>query len=342
MKDFKKMVDAAHKNDMYVLLDWVANHTSFDHVWMKKHKAYYTTDAAGKIIPPVADWSDVADLNYDNKEMRRKMIEDMKFWLTEANIDGFRCDVAMMIPNDFWVECFAELRKVKPDVFLLCEAEGPEFITAGFHMVYGWERHHMMNKIAKGSATAGTLDSLIKHDLASYPEGSYVMNFTSNHDENSWNGSEFERMGDAAQTMAVLAATIPGMLLIYSGQEVALSKRLRFFDKDTITWNQNANYTQFYQTLTQLKKNNPALWNGSYGGTYRNIETGDADVYGFVRENGDNKILVLINTVDGVQKVTIQNEAGTYKEAFSGKKVKIKTTYAVEMKPLGFAVLVLK
>lgn len=341
MKDFKKMVDAAHKNDMYVILDWVANHTSFDHVWMKKHKEYYTTDAAGKIIPPVADWSDVADLNYDNKEMRKEMIEDMKYWIKEGNIDGFRCDVAMMVPDDFWVECFTELKKIKPDIFLLCEAEGPQFIQDGFNMVYGWETHHIMNKIAKGENTPDDINTQIEKDLAEYPAGSYIMQFTSNHDENSWNGSEFERMGDAAQTMAVLAATIPGMFLIYSGQEVAYNKRLKFFDKDTIIWNRNLDYTTFYETLNTLKKQHPALWNGSYGGSYRRIETGNKTVLGFVREKDDDKILVLINTVNGVQKVVLENEAGKYLEAFSGQKIKMKTKYAVEMKPLGYAVLVL-
>lgn len=342
MKDFKNMVNTAHKNKMYVILDWVANHTSFDHVWMKKHRDFYTTDASGKIIPPVADWSDVADLNYASAEMRKEMIDAMKFWITEGNVDGFRCDVAMMVPDDFWVECFAELRKIKPDIFLLCEAEGPQFIQDGFQMVYGWETHHLLNKIAKGEKTADDVHAQIEKDLAAYPAGSYIMQFTSNHDENSWNGSEFERMGDAAQTMAVLAATIPGMLLIYSGQEVALSKRLKFFDKDTIPWNRNLSYTEFYKTLNTLKKENPALWNGNYGGSYRRIDTGDADVFGFVREKEDNKILVLINTVNGVQKAVVEKEAGKYKEIFSGKKIKMKDTYAVEMKPLGFAVLVMK
>ncbi|MFN0276271.1 MAG: alpha-amylase family glycosyl hydrolase [Chitinophagales bacterium] len=342
MKEFKKLVDEAHKNGMYVILDWVANHSSFDNVWMKKNKDFYTTGADGKIIPPVADWSDVADFNYDNMEMRRQMIEAMKFWLKETGVDGFRCDVAMMVPDDFWKDCFTELKAMKPDIFLLAEAEGKQFIEMGFHMVYGWKAHHLLNKIAQGKTTVNKLDSLIQHDITTYPAGSYWMNFTSNHDENSWNGSEFERMGDAAQTMAVIAATIPGMLLIYSGQEVALNRRLKFFDKDSITWNQNLDYTEFYQKLSTLKKENPALWNGSYGGTYKRIETGDADVFGFVREKDGNKILVLINTVDGVQKVEIKNEPGKYVETFSGKKVKMKEKFAVEMKPLGFAVMVMK
>lgn len=137
---------------------------------------------------------------------------------------------------------------------MLVEGEGPNFIKDGFHMTYGWENHHAMNKIAQGKQQPELLDSLIIKDLARYPAGSYFMNFTSNHDENSWNGTEFERMGDAAKTFAVAAATIPGMFLIYSGQEVALDRRLKFFDKDSINWVDNRNYTPFYTTLIEAKK----------------------------------------------------------------------------------------
>lgn len=341
MKDFKKLVDVAHKHGMHVILDWVGNHTSYDHVWMKKNKDYYTTDASGKIIPPVADWSDVADLNYDNAQMRKAMTEDMKFWIKEADVDGFRCDVAMMIPDDFWKTCFAELRSMKPDIFLLAEAEGRPFHEDGFNMTYAWNLHAAMNQVAQGKAKPSKLDSLIQSDLTTYSPNDYRMRFTSNHDENSWNGSEFERMGNAAQTFAVFAATIPGMHLIYSGQEVAMNKRLRFFDKDTILWDKNANYTTFYQVLTKLKTEHSALWNANYGGSYRRLDTGNENIFGFVREKDGDKILVLLNMQNHDEKVVVQNEAGKYKEAFTGKKIKMKDKYAVEMKPWGYAVLVL-
>ncbi|MFI5171224.1 MAG: alpha-amylase family glycosyl hydrolase [Chitinophagales bacterium] len=339
MKDFKKLVDEAHKKDMYVILDWVANHTSWDHVWMKEHFDYYTTDKDGKVIPPVADWSDVADLNYDNRQMRMAMINAMKFWITETNIDGFRCDVGMMVPDDFWKEAFTELRKVKPDIFLLAEAEGKQFHDDGFNMTYGWERHHAMNQIAKGNRKPAYLDSLIKSDLKTYPSGSYFMNFTSNHDENSWNGTEFERMGDAAKTFAVLSATIPGMLLIYSGQEVGMNKRLRFFDKDTINWLDDRNFTPLYKRLIEIKKENPALWNGEYGGNYARVDCNNENVYAYIREKNNNKVLVIMNLSNQPQTIKFNSQMGKYTSAFGGTQ-KIKENKKMELGPWQYFVLI--
>ena len=340
LKDFKKLVDEAHKRDIHVILDWVANHTSWDHVWMKKHPDFYTTDKSGKVIPPVADWSDVADLNYDNKAMRAAMIEDMKYWITEADVDGFRCDVAMMVPDDFWKEALTELRKIKPDIFLLAEAEGPQLHTDGFNMTYAWNKHHVMNEIAKGTMTADTMDVAIQKDLKNYTADSYFMNFTSNHDENSWNGTEFERMGNGAKTFAVMAATIPGMLLMYSGQEVALDRRLKFFDKDSITWVDNKNYTQFYTTLIQLKEDNPALWNGSYGGAYTRVATQHDKIYCYTRTLGDNKVMVILNLSSDAHDAVFSTDGGKYKNYFTGKKQKIKTGKKVTIPAWGYVVLV--
>ncbi len=340
LKDFKKLVDEAHKRDMHVILDWVANHTSWDHVWMKKHPDFYTTDKSGKVIPPVADWSDVADLNYDNKAMRAAMIADMKYWITEADVDGFRCDVAMMVPDDFWKEAFTELRKIKPDIFLLAEAEGPQFHTDGFNMTYAWNKHHIMNEIAKGTMSADTMDLAIQKDLKNYTADSYFMNFTSNHDENSWNGTEFERMGNGAKTFAVMAATMPGMLLMYSGQEVALDHRLKFFDKDSITWVDNKNYTQFYTTLIQLKEDNPALWNGSCGGAYSRVATQHDKIYCYTRTLGDNKVMVILNLSSDAHDAVFSTDGGKYKNYFTGKKQKIKTGKKVTIPAWGYLVLV--
>lgn len=339
MKDFKKVVDEAHKRDMYVILDWVANHTAWDHKWMKDHKDYYTTDKSGNIVAPVPDWSDVADLNYDNMAMRKDMIADMVFWLKEANVDGFRYDMAMMVPDDFWKEAFVELKKIKPDVFLLAEAEGPQFHTLGFSMTYAWEKHHLMKDIAQGKKLAGDMDSLIAKDSKSFPVDAYRMNFTSNHDENSWQGTEFERMGEGAKSFAVMSATIPGMLLIYSGQEVALDRRLKFFDKDSIVWVDNKNFTQFYTTLIELKKNNPALWNGAYGGSYRNVETGHEKVYAYSRELTGNKVLVVLNLSGEAREIKLTTDAGKYMNSFTGKKQKIKAGKKMEIPAWGYIVL---
>lgn len=338
MKDLKKMVEEAHKRDMYVILDWVANHTAWDHKWMKDNKDYYTTDKAGNIVAPDPDWSDVADLNYDNKAMRKDMIADMIFWLKEVNVDGFRYDMAMLVPDDFWKEALIELKLIKPDVFLLAEAEGPEFHAIGFTMTYAWEKHHLMKDIAQGKKPANAMDSLISLDGTKFPAYAYRMNFTSNHDENSWQGTEFERLGDGAKSFAVISATIPGMLLIYSGQEVALNRRLKFFDKDTINWVDDKNYTAFYTTLIKMKKDNPALWNGNYGGNYKGIDCGNKDVYAFVREKDDNKVLVILNLSSIPQEIKFTSESGKYKNVFGGNK-KIKAGKKMELLPWQYMVL---
>ncbi|HNJ90009.1 MAG TPA: alpha-amylase family glycosyl hydrolase [Chitinophagales bacterium] len=342
LKDFKKLVDEAHKLGMYVILDWVGNHTAWDHPWITDHPEYYTTDKNGKIQPPVADWTDVADLNYDNMQLRKAMIHDMAFWVKETNIDGFRCDVAMMIPDAFWQYAFNEMREIKPELFMLCEAEGPQFVKDGFNMVYGWERHHAMNQIAKGKGTVDHLDSLVQKDIASYAPISYYMNFTSNHDENSWNGTEFERMGDGARAFAVLSATLPGMLLIYSGQEVGLDRRLKFFDKDSINWVDDKQFTPFYTKLINIKTQNQALWNGNYGGSYRRVACENSGTYIFAREKDGNKVLVVANLTAEISNIVFANEAGKYIDAMSGKKEKVKATEKMTLKPWEVKVLVKK
>jgi len=231
-EDFQYLVDTAHKNGMVVILDWVANHTAWDHPWVTQHPDYYTHDKDGKMIAPF-DWSDVAELDYNNKNLRQAMIEEMKYWINEFNIDGFRCDVAAEVPTDFWENAATDLNKIKP-VFMLAEAEKPELMKKAFDMQYGWEAHHILNDIAKGKKTVKAFDDYMQKVKDSLQPDDIHMNFASNHDENSWNGTEYERMGNAVETMTVLTYTMPGVPLIYNGQEYDLKKRLKFFEKDTI------------------------------------------------------------------------------------------------------------
>lgn len=294
MDDFKEMVKVAHDNGMHVILDWVANHTSWDHVWLKSHPDFYTKDSAGNNIPPVADWADVMDLNYDNKDMRKEMISDMKYWLTETDIDGFRCDVAEMVPTDFWNEARMELDKVKP-VFMLAEAERPEHHKAAFDMSYSWWLLHGMNQIAKGEKPVTELDTILNWEAKNFPAGSIKMRFTTNHDENSWNGTEIERYGEGHLCFSVLCYTLPGMPLIYSGQEAGFNKRLKFFDKDTIVWG-DIIYQDFYTKMNKLKKDNVALWNGSYGGDFKIINSSKkSPVFAFTRKKDNNEIIAIFN-----------------------------------------------
>jgi len=299
IEDFKTLVQAAHNNGMYVILDWVANHTAWDHSWTETNPEFYTKDSSGNFIPPVEDWGDVIDLNYENTDMQEAMIADMKFWINETDIDGFRCDVAEMVPTEFWNKARAELDKVKP-VFMLAEAEQAEHHDAAFDMSYSWWLLHGMNQIARGEKDVTELDTILTWEKENFPEGSIKMRFTTNHDENSWNGTVFERYGEGNLCFSVLCYTLPGMPLLYSGQEAGLDHRLDFFEKDYIDWSDIV-YEDFYESMNKLKKDNPALWNGEYGGDMEIIKCQkNFPVFAFTRTKGDNEILVVLNLSDNL------------------------------------------
>ncbi|HNI44383.1 MAG TPA: alpha-amylase family glycosyl hydrolase, partial [Chitinophagales bacterium] len=232
MDDFKRLVKKCHDLGMFIIIDWVANHSSCDNVWLKTHSDWYTKDKAGNFQPPVADWSDVYDLNYDNPDLQAAMVEAMKFWVTEADIDGFRCDVAEMVPDSFWKKARLALNTLNKPIFMLAEGEKPELHANGFDATYDWTLHHLINDVAQNKKTVVDLDSYFKTTATKYGKNDYRLQFTSNHDENSWNGTEYERLGSGVKSFAILTATIPGMPLVYSGQESALKKRLKFFEKD--------------------------------------------------------------------------------------------------------------
>ena len=225
---------------MKVILDWVANHTAFDHPWITAHPEWYVHRADGAISNArdnegrETDWTDVAELNYDDPALRRAMIGAMRWWIDNTGIDGFRCDVAGGVPMDFWVDARRALVARRPGLFLLAEAESPEMHTA-FDMTYAWRLHHLLNEVASGKSGAPALDAYFAADDSLYPRDAFRMAFTSNHDENSWNGTEFERMGANHLPAFVLAATSQrSMPLLYTGQEAGLNKRLRFFERDTV------------------------------------------------------------------------------------------------------------
>jgi glycosidase len=337
--DFQRLVKDAHALGMKVIIDWVANHTSPDNIWVSQgHKDWYTLDSTGNLQPTIGtDWWDVADLNYDNRDMRKAMIESMKFWLKNADIDGFRCDVAGWVPMDFWIEARKELDAVKPILFL-AESEGVDQHQA-FDMTYGWELHHVMNDIAKSKKS--TADVIAYFNKNNYKKSDYRMHFTSNHDENSWNGTEMERMGDARFALAVFSATIEGMPLVYNGQETSLDKRLRFFEKDTIDW-LKMDLVPFYTKLLQLKRKNIALWNGAYGSSPVFHTEASSPILIYSRELQGNKVVVAINmsAKDASMKLTEPKLFGKYKELFSEEKVRVKKDMTLDLEAWGYRVWV--
>ena len=260
LQDFDDFVSEAHALGLKVIIDWVANHTSPDHPWVTQKPAdWYVRDAEGNTVVEY-DWTDIAKLNYGSKEMRAEMEDCMRFWL-ERGIDGFRCDVAYQVPQDFWTEAFSKFRsEYSRRLYFLAEGEEAWLHEAGFDATYAWKLHHLLNDIAQGKAGADSLVRYVEWNAGAYPSDAYRLSFTSNHDENSWSGTEYERMGDAWKAMAVLCWTLPNSQpLIYTGQEVGYNHRFEFFEKDPMpAWSHNAT-TDFYTYLNDLKHRHPAL-----------------------------------------------------------------------------------
>ncbi len=341
--DFKALVNKAHEMGFKVMLDWVGNHTGWDNQWLIEHKDWYTQDSLGNIIPPVKDWSDVADLNYENKDMRKAMLDALKFWVKDVNIDGYRCDFAGGVPTDFWEAARLSLDSIKP-VYMLAENQDQmDLLNKAFHSNYGWSFHHLMNEVAQGKKTAQYLNSSLVKTVAAYPVGTYTLQFTSNHDENSWNGTEYERLGEAVKTMAVLSFVAPGMPLIYTGQEAGLNKRLLFFEKDQIDWS-NLEMQQFYQKLIKLKKDQSALWNGIAGGTPVIVKSSDpAKVLAFTREKDNSKVLAVFNLSAAPVEASLElPQAGDYQEYFTGETKTLEKGSTIKLDKWAYQVFVKK
>jgi glycosidase len=337
MADMQSLIQKTHDLGMYIILDWVANHSAWDNPWVKEHPEYYKKDSTGKMVSPF-DWTDVVAFDYTNKGMRKAMTDAMLFWVKEMNVDGFRCDVAGEVPTDFWENARVELDKVKP-VFMLAEAEKSELVHKAFDMDYGWNEHHIMNEIAKGKQDANDLNAYFDKKDEEYPARSYKMYFITNHDENSWNGTIEERLGAAADAMAVLTFTVGDMPLIYNGQEAALNKRLLFFEKDPINWG-NYSKADFYQKLTGLKHNQAALWSGPYGKRFvRYSGTADQQVFAFARGN----VSVILNLSDKDVDCSLKDaDFSNYETYMQAGFTYNPKTKAISLKPWAYAVLVKK
>ncbi len=340
LEDFKSIVKKAHSLGMHVIIDWVANHSAWDNHWTSEHPDYYKQDSLGNFISPF-DWTDVISLNYKNKELRKEMIEVMKYWITECDIDGFRCDVAEMVPVDFWNQARVELDKTKK-VFMLAEAEVPVQHKKAFDMSYAWELHHIMNKIAQGKQGAHDLDKyLLKQDTL-FKADDYRMIFIDNHDENSWNGTVEKRMGEAAQTFAVLSTTLPGMILLYNGQESGLNKSLAFFEKDEIKWGDYP-LQDFYSKLLKLKTDNKALWNGNFGGKYKRLLSDKTNlIFAFSRTKDENKVIYIANLSNQPIETTVdfKGNEGEYTDWFAATKQGLKGKITFKLKAWEYKVFV--
>ncbi|OYT87356.1 MAG: alpha-amylase [Burkholderiales bacterium PBB6] len=301
LDDVRALVAQAHALGLKVILDWVANHTAWDHPWTSAHTDWYKLDAQGNVFPvtfnagtpQVEYWTDVVALNYDNKALWRAMIDAMRFWVAQVDLDGFRCDVAGLVPTPFWNQARQELDKMKP-MFMLAEWAEPDLHEQAFDMTYGWDLSDVLQKVAKGTADASALAAWVAQPPKAFPKSAYRMRFTNNHDINSWHGTDAELYGPAWKAMTVLAFTLPGMPLILGGQESGLNKRLAFFEKDTMDWG-SFEHQAFYAELLALKHHNAALANGQYGAPVEVLNTSNAQVFAFRRALAGNSVSVVVN-----------------------------------------------
>ncbi|GAB3994734.1 alpha-amylase family glycosyl hydrolase [Spirosoma daeguense] len=347
LADFKLLVSRAHALGLRVILDWVPSYTGHDHVWVEQHPDWYLK-LNGKVTAPIDErtgkpykQADIIALDYTKPELRKGMIEAMQYWLKECDIDGFRCTVASMVPNDFWASLRPELDKIKP-VFMLAEWEDdPNQFKSGFNMNYAWSMHNMMKAVAKGARTADKIDSVREANQKRFPMWYYQMMFTQNHDENTKNGTLTELFGPAADAMIVLSSTLEGMPMIYNGMESNLSKRLAVFDKDTIAW---GNYAKsgFFKTLLTLKHRNKALWNGLDGGMATKIGTDHDDkIYAFYRHRDNDRVVVLLNLSSEPLTAHLSGDSytGMYTDVFSHQPVELRPDMSVTLKPWEYRVL---
>ena len=360
MEDFKSFLATAHDLGLKVILDWVANHTSRDANWWKEGKTdWYVMDESTGLPIVEYDWTDIAKLNYKNEDMRNAMIDALKFWV-ELGLDGYRCDVAMNVPGDFWKRAWEEVRAINPDVYLLAEGEEQWLHESGFEATYAWELHHIFNAMAKGGSETKNVagDGTIKTDAKSvadlkeylerddvkYPAPAMRLMFTSNHDENSWAGTEFERMGDAHKTFAALTFVLPkSQPLIYTGQEIGLNRRLEFFEKDSVVelvdLEYGKEYRGFYKGLIAFRHNNSALAAGANVAPMVYVEGAPESVLAFARENEENKVLCFFNFSAEPQSLTLtEAEAGEY-NCLCGKVMTYKAGDVVELEPWAYMLM---
>jgi len=336
MADWKELVQHAHSLGFKVIIDWVPNHTSPDNPWIKSHPDFYKHDANGNTVYD-ADYTDTRNLDYSNRELRDSMINVMKYWITDTGIDGFRCDHVDPMPVDFWTQCITDLKKIK-DVFMLAESEDPKFHDAGFNATYAWNIMWATVDVAQGKHSLQYLDSVLNQNFSTFPKNAERMYFTSNHDENSWNGTEFEKYGDAYKAFAVFSQTMyESVPLIYSGQEVPNKKRLKFFVRDPIHWEGYA-MAPFYSTLLHLREKDEAL---AANAAYKKIPTANDDaIFAYIRQKENHKILVVLNLSPQPQHFTIKEQEvyGDPLNVFTGKKEKLIQNHVYEMKAWDYLV----
>jgi alpha-amylase len=340
-KDFKKLVSLAHEMGFKVIIDWVANHTGWDHEWTKQHPHWYKKESDGNFKRP-AGMEDIIELDFTNPALRNAMVDAMKHWVQEFNIDGFRCDLAFWVDLSFWKEARKELEKIKP-LFWLGEfdpLDSPAY-TEVFDAAYTWAWMHKAEEFYKKNLSLKELLSVLySYDAVTSANFSPVW-FTTNHDENSWNGTEYEKYGDMAKLLSVFSCTWCGIPLIYSGQELPNKKRLKFFNKDQIDWDDKPALHDFYLKLLHVHSSNPALQAGDMETKPQVIKTDkEHHVLTFLRKKANHEVLVVLNFSEAEQTLNFIDSwiYGRFRNIFTEEIFHITGDSAILLKPWDYLV----
>jgi glycosidase len=340
LDQFKQLVDEIHKQGMYVIIDWVGNHCAWDNQLVTEHPEWFTKTEEGNFQPtPWYDWEDIIDFDYEQEGIRTYMINAMKYWVSETNIDGYRCDVAGFMPVDFWVDVRAELDQIKP-VFMLAEWESRDLHQKSFDMTYSWSLWNKLHEVCAKKAPLTGLLEYLSHDVNAFPTNAYRMTFTDNHDKNSWEGNMYDNFQDGLETSIVFSAVVRGMPLVYSGQEAGLNRSLAFFEKDLIEWQEHP-FALLYQKLFELKHRNESLWNGDHGGKMvRIVNDKTNEIIAFSRTKKNSQVIGVFNFSDKKMKAKLElnHYEGTFLNVFNNKSFHISDLSELEIEPWGYLV----
>lgn len=339
LDDFKALVARAHEMGFHVILDWVGNHSAWDNPLATQYPEWYEKDSTGNFVSPF-DWTDVIQFDYTAEPLWDYMVGAMKYWVAEVGVDGYRCDFPGLVPEEFWFRATTELNAVRPVLMLAEDEDHSYLLERAFNMNYAWAHHHLMNAVAAGQRRPASLDSILQYEMKRYDPESYRLRFMTNHDENSWNGTIDEKLGDAQKAFAAYIFTVPGVPLLYNGQEADLDKRLEFFKRDPIEWKETE-LRPFYTKLVHLRTSHPALRHGTEGGSYVTLKTDQKSVYAYKRVKGENEVLVILNLSKSPVTVTLKDGAteGTYNDLFTDSGIEISQGLKMPMEPWGYMVL---
>ena len=341
-EEFKTLIHAIHAQGMHVILDWVAHHSSWDNPLVEQHPEWYMRNRDGNFLSTRwRDYDDIIDFDYQQPGLRKYMEETMVYWLEKYDIDGFRCDLASFIPLDFWENVREKLAEIKP-VFMLAESQDRELHRNAFDATYAWTLWDTLREIANHEAPLSKLtEGYIAEHVSTFPKEGIRINFTDNHDKNSWEGNPSENFGEALEACMVLTTMMDGMPLVYNGQEAGNSRSLSFFEKDSLSWEKHP-HEKLIHKLFELKHQNQSLWNGKWGGEMIRINNSNPEtVLSFLREKNGDKTITIVNMSAEKVKVSLDTslDRGEYQELFTGKKILPGPHFRMHLNPWQYSVL---